>query len=107
VEYFSDSFGKRGVKTMMYDLNWNPAGWTLDAHQGTARVIQKPECFDEMIRIAAVLCAEFNHVRVDFHLVRDRVYFGEMTFTSASGLEHFEPEAWNLKLGDMIKLPID
>jgi hypothetical protein len=30
-----------------------------------------------------------------------------MTFTPSSGIYFFNPEEWNRKLGDMIKLPVD
>jgi hypothetical protein len=107
VEYFINRFGKGGYKAIMYDLEWNPTGWTLDANHEPGPVTKKPERFDEMVQLVSKLCIGFHHVRVDFYLVNDNIYFGEMTFTSCSGLEQFEPEEWNLKLGEMIKLPID
>lgn len=33
------------------------------------------------------------------------VYLGEMAFYITSGLGMFTPVEWNLKLGEMIKLP--
>ncbi|MCL2066580.1 MAG: hypothetical protein FWG99_03845 [Treponema sp.] len=106
VEYFIDRFERGGYKAIMYDLDWNQTDWTVDAHHEAGNSIAKPDNLQEMNSIAEILCAGFHHVRVDFYLVKDRIYFGEMTFTSANGLEHFEPEEWNRKLGDMIKLPI-
>jgi hypothetical protein len=107
VEYFINRFGKGGYKAIMYNLDWKPAGWTVDAHHEPGVVTRKPKNFDEMLEIANTLCTGFHHVRIDFYRVNGQIYFGEMTFTSASGLEHFEPKEWNLKLGNMIKLPID
>jgi hypothetical protein len=107
VEYFINRFGKGGYRAIMYDLEWKPAAWTVDAHHEPGKTAKRPENFNEMLELANILCVGFHHVRVDFYLVKGHIYFGEMTFTSASGLEHFEPEEWNLKLGDMIKLPTD
>jgi hypothetical protein len=107
VEYFIDRFEKGGCKAIMYDLNWNPTDWILDANHKPASVTKKPEKFDEMANLANMLCAGFHHVRVDFYFSNNNIYFGEMTFTSCSGLECFEPEEWNLRLGEMIKLPTD
>jgi hypothetical protein len=106
VEYFIDRFEKGGYKAIMYDLEWNPAGWTLDANHEPGSVTKKPEKFDEMVQLVSRLCVGFHHVRIDLYSPNGNIYFGEMTFTSCSGLEHFEPEEWNLKLGEMIKLPI-
>jgi hypothetical protein len=107
VEYFVNRFGKGGYKAIMYDLEWKPTGWTVDAHHEPGVVTKKPDNFDEMLKIVNTLCTGFHHVRIDLYWVNGHIYFGEMTFTSASGLEHFEPEEWNIKLGNMIKLPID
>ena len=107
VDHLTNRFSKKGYRAVMYDLNWKPTSWTNDANHEPGDVTKKPDNFDEMVHAAAMLCAGFHHVRIDFYNVNGQMYFGEMTFTSASGLEHFEPEEWNLKLGEMIKLPID
>ena len=39
------------------------------------------------------------------YVIDGNVYFGEITFYPASGLGLFTPAEWNLKLGEMIKLP--
>jgi hypothetical protein len=106
VRYFENRFEKGGFKDIIYNLNWEPAGWTMTRHKPCAGV-QKPENFDEMLRVVKTLCAGFNLVRVDLYLVKGKVYFGEMTFTPNSGINFFNPEEWNRKLGDMIKLPLD
>ena len=53
-------------------------------------------------KIAAELSARF--VRVDFYDVDDKLYFGEITFYPAAGLETFSPEEWDKKLGEWITL---
>ena len=107
IEYFIDRFKKTGYKAIMFDLEWQPTGWTVDAHHKPGTAIDKPLNLDEMLALASILCSGFHHVRVDFYIVNNKIYFGEMTFTSASGLEQFEPEEWNLKLGELIQLPIN
>ncbi|HCN6374176.1 TPA: hypothetical protein N6Z80_004877, partial [Escherichia coli] len=37
------------------------------------------------------LSQKFNYVRVDWYLVNNKLYFGEMTFTHGAGTELFEP----------------
>ena len=88
----------------IYDKNWKELNirvkWPrLDEY------IEKPEKLDTMIKFSEILSKEFSLVRVDFYLVNNKIYFGEMTFTSMSGIGQFDPEIEDLNLGKMIKLP--
>ena len=58
----------------------------------------------QMLELAEILANGFSHVRVDFYNVNGDIYFGEMTFTSASGLIPFVPESADLILGEMWNL---
>lgn len=48
--------------------------------------IEKPENLDSMISYAERLARPFPNVRVDFYLVGDRVYFGELTFSTSGNI---------------------
>ena len=52
---------------------------------------EKPHNFDEMIRLAELLGKDFPHVRVDFYSLRGKIFFGELTFYTSSGLVPFDP----------------
>lgn len=41
----------------------------------------------------------------DFYEINNKVYFGELTFFPASGLEGFAPAEWDKTLGGWIELP--
>ena len=70
--------------------------------------IPKPKNLSEMLEKAEVLAKNFNFVRVDFYILNDdSIKFGEMTFTPFSGVGHWNKTEWNMKFGEMIKLPID
>ena len=47
--------------------------------------IPKPECMDEMFKIASKLSEGMPFVRVDLYQSNGQVYFGEMTFFPDSG----------------------
>lgn len=68
---------------------------------------QKPQSFDEMIRLAKILSKEFIHVRVDLYEINGRPYFGELTLYHWEGLMPFYPEEWNYTFGSWLKLPIE
>lgn len=67
--------------------------------------IKKPENFDLMISLAERFAAGIPLLRVDLYNVNGKIYFGELTFFPASGLENYEPVEWDRKIGDMLELP--
>lgn len=80
-----------GLKMAFYDRNWVKQDFVY-SYPKNEQDIEKPSNLDEMIRLAEKLSQGFNHVRVDFYRLEDgTIYFGEMTFTSASGACKFEP----------------
>lgn len=100
---YVDSERQTNLKTDFFDLNWN---W-IDVKQGNQnnkhRPI-KPENFEEMIKIAELLSNDFPHVRVDLYNINGKIYFGELTFFNYSGELRFEPESFDLHLGEQIDL---
>ena len=61
---------------------------------------------DELIEIAEVLAAGFPHVRVDFYRMdTGKLLFGEMTFTSFSGICQWNPNYTDLMLGQLFTYP--
>ena len=55
--------------------------------------VPKPKHLDKMLSYAKILSDGFPEVRVDFYEVNEKIYFGEMTFTSNCGrMDYFTPE---------------
>ncbi|HHC7308804.1 TPA: ATP-grasp fold amidoligase family protein [Vibrio campbellii] len=67
-------------------------------HQGTDFNLNL-EKVKEMAELAKILGQEFNYVRVDFYLIGERIYFGEMTFCHGGGYERFYPTSADFMLG--------
>ncbi len=90
----------------IYDLEWNLQPWRqkLDNYR---EPIPKPKNFDKMVEIAGVLCAEFEHIRIDLYNVDGKIYFGETTFTNGSGYDPIIPDSFDRVLGDMWNLSVD
>lgn len=89
----------------VYDLEWNLQSWS-QCHPIKEALIEKPENFETMVKLAQKLSDGFSHVRVDFYNIEGSIYFGEMTFTNASGLERIYPDEWDEKLGELWHLEI-
>ena len=84
-----------------FDMEWNRQDWHKYRFNVSEVPIAKPENFDEMVRIVTKLCQDFSHVRVDLYDVDGKIYFGEMTFTYASGYSRLTPDEADLMLGDL------
>lgn len=71
-----DRFGEQ--KRNLYDRGFNPFEATLlyPKYQGK---VQKPDNLTEAIQLAEALSADFNFIRVDLYLIKDQIYFGELT----------------------------
>ena len=78
-----------------------------NGHPNSLEPVKKPICFEEMKRIASILSKNTKHLRVDLYEINGNVYFGELTFYHWSGFVPFEPEEWDYKFGDALKLPIE
>jgi len=65
----------------------------------------KPQKFEEMKALARELCKGIPHVRTDFYLINNEIYFGEITFYHNAGFCEVNPSEWNLKMGEWITLP--
>jgi hypothetical protein len=89
----------------VYDLEWTLQPWSQLKPISNEK-IEKPKNFETMIQLAKKICEGFSHVRVDFYNINGKLYFGEMTFTNASGLDKIYPDEWDKKLGDLWKLDI-
>ena len=87
-----------------YDLDWKRLPFTSRV-PNSGREAPRPDRLDDMVDVVRRLAEDFPFVRVDLYLVQNRIYFGELTFTSGGGMSSFEPEDWDRKLGEWIGLP--
>lgn len=77
----------------------------VNGHPNAGNPPEKPENFELMKELAAKLSEGTPHLRVDFYEANGRVYVGELTFFHWSGFVPFEPESWDLQMGDWLELP--
>lgn len=104
IMYVASNRNSGHVNFDFYDMNFNHLDIT-QKYPNANIPLHKPKCFDEMICLARKLSKGFPHIRVDFYEVDGRVYFGEITFYSMSGLSPFKPKKWDRIMGDWLKLP--
>ncbi len=94
---------KGGLCVNFYDENWNPMPFERH-YKKNINEFPMPKTYNKMVELAEKLSKNIKFVRVDFYVVDDKIYFGEMTFYPGSGVEEFNPVEWDYILGDWIDL---
>ena len=92
-----------------FDMEWNHMPFigliTKNSHETFSNTqIPRPKTLDQMIEAAKIMSGEFSFVRVDLYEINGRMYFGEMTFTPASGGGKFRPDEMDFEMGKMLKV---
>lgn len=95
-----------GHKRNIYDLDWNILkGVEIKYPQDSKHEIKKPEKLGEMLELSTILSKDFPHVRVDFYIVGNKIFFGELTFFHGSGMQKITPKEFEIKMGNWLRLP--
>ena len=102
IQVYSYQEGKSQVH--VFDLAWNYLADFLLA-PASGKIPKKPALLEEIISLATILCQGFPTVRVDFYVLADKIYFGEMTFTSGSGIRSLTAAHYSRQMGNWINLP--
>lgn len=90
-----------------YDINWNYVPFTTCYPTDPKHEITKPNCLYDLIKMAERIAEALNNphfLRVDFYIIKEHIYFGEITFYHGNGNEQFYPDEWDYKLGELIKI---
>lgn len=73
---------------VFFDRDWNIMPYSEYAINNKNEIcIEKPQLLDEAIEIAEKLSMPFSFVRTDLYLLDNKIYFGELTFTPAGGMD--------------------
>lgn len=87
-----------------FDKNWTFLDWVTGESKELAEKIARPVCLEQLWLYAEKLSKGFPFVRVDFYVLDDKVYFGEMTFTPHGCTDPDYTEEGNRELSNMLKL---
>lgn len=91
-------------KMVFFDCEWNRVENVGMGFEISERAIERPVCLKQVLEYAARLSAPFHHARVDFYIVRNKIYFGEITFTNGAGFDRFSSYDFDLMMGNWLKL---
>jgi hypothetical protein len=96
--------GRYGDHTQnFYDVTWEK---TTISQAGIPQytACNKPATLSEMITLSEKLAIGFKHVRIDWYSIKDRLFFGEITFYDGSGFDMFTDESDDIMLGTWIDI---
>lgn len=91
-------------KMDFFDCDWNRLEGVGMGFPVSGRQFDKPVCLDKLLSYATKLSSSFLHARVDFYIVKDQIYFGEITFTNGAGFDRFSSYNFDLMLGNWLNL---
>ena len=98
-----------GSHNAIFDLyniyTWEPMRQYKTNLNDNFQTVPRPQNLERMIEIAEKISQGFPQVRVDLYNVDGKIYFGEMTFFSASGMNNDLSREFQLMIGDRIHLP--
>lgn len=84
-----------------YDTEWNRLN-IVHGYPDLHCDIPKPDSLEEILEISRTLSKPFDYVRVDFYVLKNRLYVGELTLTTMGGLKPFVPVETDYEWGDLI-----
>lgn len=96
--------GKENMSVTFFDRNFQKLP-VQRLYKSSDKEIVRPEKWDKMIEISEKLAKNFPFIRVDFYEIENTLKIGELTFFPGNGMEKFTPQEWDLKFGEMLKLP--
>lgn len=92
-------------KMTLYDADWNKMIGVSYGYPAEKDYQNKPKYYEHMVEITKKLAKPFLHARIDFYIIRDRLYLGEITFMCSAGYARIKPYEFDVMIGSWIKLP--
>lgn len=100
--YSDRNIGK--TKQELYDIEWNEINGQTGEFEKQLDKTPKPKKLKELLEYAKILSEDFKHARVDFFIENEKIYFGEITFTSGAGFDRFSSRELDKQMGSCLLL---
>ena len=89
----------------IYTTEWEKLKNVTIYHKYYNGNIDKPIFLEEVLKISNKLSSNFIHLRVDFYIINNKPFVGELTFTHQNGIGKFMPQEYDYKFGELLELP--
>ena len=95
---------ERKTYSNIMDTNWKPMNVIFNENPSLEVNPTKPIDFNKMLEIVEKLANGIDYLRVDLYKVGDRILVGELTNYPVAGQIKFNPESFDLELGQKLIL---
>ena len=89
-----------------YTVDWDFVDMEILYKNSPGNVIDKPVKLNEMLELSEKLAKNIPFCRIDFYLIKNEIYFGEITFFPEGGFLKIYPNELDKKFGDLLNLPV-
>lgn len=93
------------AKISFVDMDYKKTDFHRKDYKPFEKLPPQPKNFEKMKELAKKLSKNIPFIRVDFYEIENKIFFGELTFYPCAGYLPFEPEKYDMILGDMLELP--
>lgn len=105
IEVHENRFAQeRGYSQTFYDRDWNKLTISQEGLAPIKESREKPVKLEEMFSLSEIIAKDMYHARIDWYVIEDNLYFGEITFYDGSGFSPFDDEKDDIFLGSMIRI---
>ncbi|MBQ3182934.1 MAG: glycosyl transferase [Clostridia bacterium] len=95
--------GHGELKTEFFDAGWNLLENT-GKYNAPSEKTPRPGCLNKLLEISGDLSKPFPFVRCDLYVIKDKIYFGELTFTPAGGLYTSQTKVDGKEMADLLSI---
>lgn len=102
--------GRYKKKCMTIDFFDEDGKWLNITHPEYGRSLKKPQlpqCFNKLKSLAQTLSKSIPFVRTDFYVIKNKIFFGEMTFFPTAGFASYKPNEMDKQMGDWLRISIN
>jgi len=103
IQVHKDRFGDNHTQDI-YNTDWVKTDLNQVGCNISKEITLRPNTLEKMLVLSEKLAINMKHIRIDWYLVNEKLYFGEITFFDASGFEPFVNEKDELEIGSWIDL---
>lgn len=90
-----------GHKRKYFDFNWDELDFSI-IYPKCQNKLNKPNNFEEMLKVATALSKDFSMIRVDLYSDGQRIYVGELTNVSENASGVFLPPSAELVASELL-----
>lgn len=87
-----------------HTADWKVLPWVVSTRPSLGEIQKRPALLEGMLHAASSLADGFDHLRIDMYDQGDRFWVGEVTVYPYSGLEPFDPDDADYRLGAAWKI---